>query len=164
VTPWLAAAYGVLALGLGWSLAGGAPWARRLPFIVLAPPLALGLWLARPDPTGWPSTAGLPAHASLVSALVREPDPASTDHGRIYIWVDTGADAPRAFALPYSRSLHEQVVRALAHVARRQSVQVRRGNARGRGGAQSGRVQFVAGRPAQLPAKRERAVAAPTTR
>jgi hypothetical protein len=155
VTPWLAAAYAVLALGLGWSLAGGAPWVRRLPFIVAAPPLALALWLARPDPTGWPTGAGVPTHASLVSALVREPDPATADRGRIYLWLDIGSPAPRAFALPYSRSLHRQVVQALARVAQRQSVEVasgRRGHTSASGDG-AGRVHFVAARPQGLPPK-----------
>jgi hypothetical protein len=152
VSPWLAAAYGVLALGLAWSIAGGSPWLHRVPFIVAAPPLALALWLGRPDPAGWPSSGHLPAHASLVSAYVREPDPTTSDRGRIYVWLDTGAAAPRAFSLPYSRPLHRQVVRALAHVAQRQSVEVRTTRARSRSSG-PGRVSFVAAQQRGLPPK-----------
>jgi hypothetical protein len=152
VTPWLAGAYGALALGLGWSLAGGSPWARRAPFIVAAPTLALGLWLGRPDPTGWPSNARVPSHSSLVSAVVREPDPATSDPGRIYLWLDLGGAAPRAFALPYSRPLHRQVEQALARVAQRRPVEVTKRAARR--AAPGGRgVTFVSAQPPQLPRK-----------
>jgi hypothetical protein len=152
VSPWLAGAYGALALGLAWSLAGGSPWTHRVPFIVAAPPLALALWLGRPDPAGWPSDAKLPAQASLVSAYVREPDAATADRGRIYLWLDVGAAAPRAFAVPYTASLHRQVVRALTRVAQHQSVQMTAVRAR-RGEPGQGAVRFVAGRPPRLPRK-----------
>jgi hypothetical protein len=157
MSPWLAAAYAALALGLAWSLTGGARWARRIPFIVGAPALAVALWLGRPDPAGWPSSARMPAHAALVSAFVREPDPATSDPGRIFLWLDVGGKAPRAYSLPYSRALHERVQQALSRLARSQSVEVSRGRpartGTGRGRSLRGGVRFVAGRPPQLPAK-----------
>lgn len=124
MSAWLAAAYAALALGLAWSLTTAERWRRRVPFIVAAPALALALWLGRPDPAGWPSGARLPAHASLVSALVREPDPATSDRGRIFLWLDVGRKAPRAYSLPYSRALHEQVQAALQAVAHGQPIEV----------------------------------------
>jgi hypothetical protein len=158
VSPWLAGAYCILALAFGWAIAGGSRWAYRVPFILAAPPLALALWLGRPNAAGWPMSGHVPPHASLVSAFVREPDPARADRGRIYIWLDIGADAPRAFALPYSRPLHQQVARALAHVARHQSVEVRMAHA-ARGGSRTHgagvpQLRFVVGRQAGLPPKR----------
>jgi hypothetical protein len=152
MSAWLAAAYAVLALGLGWSLCGGARWRRRIPFIVGAPAVAVALWLGRPDPAGWPTARRLPAHAEVVSALVREPDPATADRGRIFLWLDVGGSSPRAYALPYTRSLHEKVQRALARLARRQPVQMA---AAGPSAAQGRRhsIRFTLLRAADLPAK-----------
>jgi hypothetical protein len=126
VTPWLAAAYAALAIGLAWVLAGGASWKWRAPYIVAAPALALGLWLAKPDTRGWPTTAHIPAHATLQWARVDEPDPATASPGRIYLWLDVGTAAPRAYSVPYSRALHEQVQHALKQVQHGQSVAVAR--------------------------------------
>jgi hypothetical protein len=157
MSAWLAAAYALLALGLGWALAGGQGWRRRAPFIVCTP--ALALWLGRPDPAGWPSTAGVPSHAGLLWALVSEPDPASADPGRIYLWLDTGRRAPRAYSLPYSRSLHEQVQHALdtlqhgrPTVLRRARPASSRGHRAGRQAAGS-RIHFVVAAPLRLPPK-----------
>ena len=155
MSPWLAAAYAVLALGLGWSLASGASWRRRIPFIVGAPVLAFALWLGRPDPAGWPKSGHVPSDAALVSALVREPDPASADKGRIFVWLDVGRSSPRAFALPYTRRLHEQVQRALARVARREPVRMvaaRSGTRSASGTVRS--IRFTVRRPSALPSKR----------
>lgn len=145
MSAWLAAAYAALALGLAWMLAGGAAWRWRVPYIVAAPALALGLWLARPDPAGWPTGARLPAHATLQWAVVDEPDPATSDPGRIYLWLDVGRAAPRAFSLPYSRSLHRQVQRALHSVQHGQSIAVRRRSAAAphRGSGSPGRRSVV---------------------
>jgi hypothetical protein len=155
MSAWLAAAYACLALGLGWSLASGARWRRRIPFIVAAPAVALALWLGRPDPAGWPTARGLPAHAGLVSALVREPDPATADRGRIYLWLDVGRGAPRAFSVPYTREAHRRVQKALGRLAHRQSVQlVRAARARGTRTRSGPVVGFAFGRrPPPLPAK-----------
>jgi hypothetical protein len=136
VSPWLAAAYGALALGLAWSLAGNASWRRRVPYIVCAPPLALALWLGKPDAAGWPSTAKIPAGAQLVWAQIDEPDPAVADPGHVYLWLDVGGTAPRAFVLQYTRQLHEQVQRALNAVKRGRPM----GVARAAGGRGHGRA------------------------
>ena len=158
MSAWLAAAYALLALGLAWTLTGGVGWKRRAPYIVCAPALALALWLGRPDPAGWPSRAGVPSHAGLLWALVSEPDPTTANPGRIYLWVDTGKPAPRAYSLPYTRSLHEQVQRALDSLKRGHSVAVRRGSAsKARKGSRqhpsAGKVRFLVNAPVALPPK-----------
>jgi hypothetical protein len=137
MTAWLAAAYAALAIGLAWIIAGGSAWKWRIPYIVAAPALALGLWLAKPDPAGWPTRAHLPAHATLQWAVVDEPDPATASAGRIYLWLDVGSAAPKAFSLPYSRPLHEQVQRALQRLQHGQPMGVERSTATRRGGRRS---------------------------
>lgn len=161
MSAWLAAAYAVLALGLGWVLAGGSPWRRRVPFIIAAPALALGLWLGRPDPTGWPSAAHIPAHATLQWAVVDEPDPSTSDPGHVYLWLDVGGAAPRAFALPYSRRLHEQVQHALTSIQHGLPMGVARPVAGGPRGGRNGHgpsgqrsvVRFYRHPPVRLPPK-----------
>lgn len=153
MSAWLAAAYACLALGLAWSLTGGVRWVRRVPFIVAAPVLGLALWLDRPNAAGWPSSDGPPAHAALVSAVVREPDPATADRGRIYLWLDVGSGEPRAYSVPYSRSAHEQVQRALAKLARRQRVEVVSSTRGPRGGGKGHGLQFAVERLPRLPVK-----------
>ncbi|MGH2936243.1 MAG: hypothetical protein ACRDL2_17260 [Gaiellaceae bacterium] len=157
MSPWLAAAYAALSLGLAWSLAGGAAWRRRAAYIVCAPPLALALWLGQSDPAGWPSAAKVPAQSSLVWGVVDEPDSATGDRGHIYLWLDVGGSAPRAYALPYSRSLHQQVQHALNAVRHGQPIAVSpaRSGKGGAGGAGGGRgpLRFYAHPPVGLPPK-----------
>jgi hypothetical protein len=158
MSPWLAAAYCALALGLGWLLAGGRRWRTKAVYVVCAPAVALALWLGRPDPTGWPSRAAVPTHAQLVSALVDEPDPTTGDPGRIYLWLDLGAAAPRAFSLPYSRPLHEQVQRALDAVRHGTPVGVAHASAAGARHGRAGQrvrapLRFYPRPPVQLPPK-----------
>jgi hypothetical protein len=147
VSAWLAAAYAALALGLGWMLAGDRAWRWRAPYIVLAPALAVALWLWRPDTAGWPTTARVPPHASLVWSVVREPDPSASDPGRIYVWLDVGQASPRAYSIPYSRALHEQVQRALSAVKQGRPIEV---SGRVASRPRTGRGRVVGGRATTL--------------
>lgn len=156
MSAWLAFAYAALALGLGWLLAGDIAWRWRAPYIVMAPLVAVALWLGRPNPAGWPTSLHVPAHATLEWGLVDEPDPATADPGRIYLWLDVGRPSPRAYSLPYTRRLHEQVQHALRSVQRGQPIGVARaGTARrrrgGRGGA--GALRFYPHPATLLPPK-----------
>ncbi len=69
---------------------------------------------------GWPTGALPPARFQLHAALIDEPDRKGSGSGAIYLWLSPrGADGepagpPRAYALPYSRALHEAAARALA--------------------------------------------------
>lgn len=71
---------------------------------------------------GRPTETEPPARFQLHAALVHEPDRGATDAGRIYLWLSPKSEegvvdgAPRAYALPYSRSLHEAVARAQARL------------------------------------------------
>jgi hypothetical protein len=69
---------------------------------------------------GWPTEAPPPVRFQLHAALVDEPDRKGRDPGAIYLWLSPRnadgevAGPPRAYALPYSRALHEATVRAQA--------------------------------------------------
>lgn len=69
---------------------------------------------------GWPTAALPPARFQLHAAVIEEPDRNGRSQGAIYLWVTPrdpdGAVAgpPRAYALPYSRALHEATARAQA--------------------------------------------------
>jgi hypothetical protein len=101
----------------------------------------------------------LPLQASLVWARVDEPDPAASDPGRIYLWVDLGAAAPRAYSLPYSRRLHERVQHALAALRHGAPIAVARAAAAGRHGARGthravgGQLRFYPQPAVALPPK-----------
>jgi hypothetical protein len=162
MSAWLAAAYAVLALAFGWAIATGrGHWWSRLPFIVCAPALAIALWQAHLVPAGWPTTRHVPAQAGFLWADVHEPDPLHADPGHIYLWLDVGGPRPRAFTLPYSRRLHEQVEQAMRRVRRGLPVAVSRprpraGGPRGHAGAHgppAGVLRFYPHPPAFLPGK-----------
>lgn len=64
------------------------------------------------DVWGWPSGAALPARFVLVYSYVDEP--AGKRPGGIYLWLSPIEDGrangePRAYRLPYSKTLHTQV-------------------------------------------------------
>jgi hypothetical protein len=114
----LAASYlvlGVLLLSLNLRSA----W--RLPVKAWAIALTLGFLIAGfaalQAMLGRPTKAAPPALFQLHAALVNEPDRLSASKGAIYLWLSTPAaegepgGPPRAYALPYSRALHEQVAR-----------------------------------------------------
>lgn len=76
--------------------------------------------------SGWPAKEAMPQRALLISAVVREPNPAKNDRGAIFLWVvPLGQDdpdlfsyrpisgEPRAYKLPYSRPMHEQTSQAM---------------------------------------------------
>lgn len=158
MTPWLSAAYAALALGLAWSLAGSVQWRRRAAYIVCAPPLALALWLGKPDPAGWPTTGSVPKGAQLVWAAVDEPDPSVSDPGHVYLWLDVGKTAPRAYDLPYSEQLQRQVMRALKAVKQGRPIGVARAARHGGGGrpvpgSHHMQLRFFAHPPVVLPPK-----------
>jgi hypothetical protein len=68
---------------------------------------------------GWPTEAPPPARFQLHAALIEEPG-RDGNPGAIYLWLSPRPgdrevpEPPRAYALPYSRALHEAAARALA--------------------------------------------------
>lgn len=70
------------------------------------------------DLLGHPTPFDPPAHFQLHAALVEEPGRGAEDDGAIFLWLSRKTSdglvvgSPRAYALPYSRDLHEEVARA----------------------------------------------------
>jgi hypothetical protein len=110
---------------------------------------------------GWPTQAAPPARFQLYAALVHEPDRASPSNGAIYLWLSPrSADGqpsgpPRAYALPYSRALHEQIARAQSQLQAGRPVEGTVGRRAGEYGlgTRSLQVQLYEAPPVQLPPK-----------
>src|SRR5262249_39814150 len=69
---------------------------------------------------GWPVGRRPPEGSEFVASLVRAPAPG--DPGAVYLWAQPpGATKPRAFTLPYSPGLEQQV----AHAAHAEKAGVR---------------------------------------
>jgi len=67
-------------------------------------------WLGLQESKGWPSDQALPTQFELISADIVEPNPVNDVKGSIHLWIrpsDNGA--PRAYALDYSRELHQKL-------------------------------------------------------
>ncbi len=115
----LSAAYLVLVvLLLSLNLKSAWRWPVKASAIVVALGFVILGFIALEGMLGWPTEAAPPAHFQLHAALVHEPDRLNRSNGAIYLWLSPNdADGepngpPRAYALPYSRALHEQVARA----------------------------------------------------
>ncbi len=94
-------------------------WRRTTTFILLALPVFYVLhYQGLKALAGWPAPTEPPQEFDLIAEAVREPDRARGDPGAVFFWISTADQAtPRAFELPYSKPLHEEVDRA----ARRRS-------------------------------------------
>ena len=158
----LAASYLALAVLL-LSLNLRSPW--RWPVKASASALSLGFlvvgFLALEAMLGWPTEAAPPASFQLHAALVAEPDRLTSSRGAIYLWLsprDEGgrpSGPPRAFALPYSRELHEQAARAQARLqdGRRVDGTAARKRDQYRVGSRSLQVELFAAPPGNLASK-----------
>jgi hypothetical protein len=119
----LVASYAVLALLLlSLNLKSAWHWTIKAVAIALTAGFFVLAFVAIEALLGWPTEARPPAHFQLHAALVLEPDRSAGSTGAIYLWLSprdaqrniTGP--PRAYALPYSRALHEQTARAQARL------------------------------------------------
>ena len=119
MTPTIAIAFALVAGLLLWFVIGSrGPWVVKLGAIVVTCSFTYAVWSALDSFSGWATREKPPARALLVATAVDEPH-------AIYVWLvpprphgplayrpDTGA--PRAYRLPYTRALHEQVSRGSA--------------------------------------------------
>ncbi len=169
----------VALLLLSMQLKSGWSWPIKASAIGLALPATLGTFLAIQAQLGWPSQNGLPEQFQLHAALIDEPSANATDGGAIYLWLtpwnrqlsqdethidgDIGLDAatlpprrPRAFGLPYSRDLHQQVEDMQERLARGEMVVGRHqpgSSWKRRFSQQQGTIDLEAPPPPPLPAK-----------
>ena len=118
----LAAVLCLLLIGSKWK------WWQKLALILIVPAFGLVVWGAIASYKGWPTTDELPEKSLVFQVLIREPDPAHGDPGAIYVWLmpldDSGPSRinpldysspggePRAYKLPYTRSMHQGMERA----------------------------------------------------
>lgn len=113
---------------------------------------SLETYRALPSYSGWPARETMPQRALLLHAVVREPNPSKHDPGAIFLWVvplgqdDPGpfsyrpvSGEPRAYKLPYSRSMHEQSARAMKAMQQNgRPILIERGGTAGDGEGEGG--------------------------
>lgn len=107
------AGLGVVVLGLNvysrWPL-----WVK-LSAIVAVTGLYFVTWQALAGMYGWPARQPLPERFMLLSSSVHEPNNVTGEPGAIHLWIvpitadDRPLRRPRAFVLPYSQTLHNEV-------------------------------------------------------
>lgn len=119
----LVASYVVLAaLLLSLNLKSAWRWQVKASAICVTAGFFVATFVAVQAMMGWPTEAVLPARFQLHAALIDEPDRKGRGAGAIYLWLSPRnpdgevAGPPRAYALPYSRALHEATVRAQANL------------------------------------------------
>lgn len=117
----LVACYVALAsLLLSLNLRSAWRWPVKATAIGITAAFFVVAFLALQGMLGWPTDRRPPARFQLHAALIEEPDRTGGSPGAIYLWLSPrGVDGevagpPRAYALPYSRALHEATVRAQA--------------------------------------------------
>jgi hypothetical protein len=152
----LAVAFVILVGLLLWLLAAvRGRWLLKLALICAVPAFAFAIVGTANSLRGWPTGDSPPTTATLIWAVVEEPDPQAGSPGAVYLWLATGTK-PRAYRLPYSRQLHKQLVEATALTKRGQTVAFTRrgrGGRTGRGGAARGAFRFYRLRPPPPPKK-----------
>ena len=132
----------LLALALVWS-----PWPRWTKGVLVAAVAVLYFWGHDTVQAllGVPSTAALPERFVMVAAKVDEPT--ASNKGALYLWVLPMRDGvaqgePRAYRLPYTRGLHEQIDMGLKKgregVSQMGTAEVKEGRGKGGGWLQPG--------------------------
>ena len=139
--------HSILILGLGFLLltalmlwvviAGRGGWKLKLPFVIIVPFFMFLVWGAIASFSGWPVKGQLPKAALLVSYEVVEPDPLTHTKGKIFLWMvppkthhsllkySPQNGEPRAYELPYTKQLHEQLQKAGTALANGAAVELK---------------------------------------
>jgi hypothetical protein len=108
----------------GLVAATGSRWSFRLPLIAATPLLALAVWWQLSQRDGLPTSSHPPDGSAFVAGVVRAPTP--EDEGAVYLWAQPpNSPTPRAYRLPYSSGLEQQVAQAAKAARSGQRVGVR---------------------------------------
>ena len=149
---------GVLLLNL--NLRTTWPWPVKAGAILVTSAVFVLCYFALRDMLGWPASEPLPKQFVLIAAEVREPRKYGEGDGGIFIWArPTGVpeEPPRAFRLPYSKTLHKRVTQATGELrkGRGQTGRTERAqNAGAQSQSQGDSVQFYSTQRPSLPPKR----------
>ncbi len=158
----LAACYLLLAvLLLSLNLRSAWRWPIKAWAIAITVAFLVAGYLSLESMLGWPTEASPPARFQLHGALVQEPDRGGRSSGAIYLWLSppdadgAASGAPRAYALPYSRGLHEQIARLQGRLQQGEPVNgtTTRHPGAYRLGTRSVQVELYAAPPPVLPPK-----------
>ncbi len=85
----------------------------RVALLLALPLFYIGHYLGLETLPGWPVPAPPPDGFVLLGERIEQPDKASGNPGRIELWaLPPGSERSRLYELPYSRDLHEELVKA----------------------------------------------------
>ena len=104
--------------------------------------------------TGWPTREPLPDHFDIISMRAIEPDLKGQGDGKIELWIKTpGTDRSRLHVLPYSKQLHQEVLKAQLRQARG-NAQRGRTNRNATGSGAPGSIEIRDREVSKLPRKK----------
>lgn len=156
-----------VALMVLWAVIGArGGWVRKGILILALPFSTLVVWATLGTYQGWPTDEPLPDRFKLVWADVLEPGtPHSGPYGVIFVWIkdvpqgrrsidllgyQSDQDEPRAYRLPYTRGLHEQIAKMLDRLRQGSPVT---GMRRGNQDSEDETPQFYEAPPEEFPSK-----------
>lgn len=103
-------------------------WWQKLLLIIIVPSFGLVVWRSIGSYQGWPTADEPPLKSLIFQMVIREPEPARSDQGAIFLWLmsfeDKSASSlnpldyvsagrePRAFRFEYSRRMHRGLEKA----------------------------------------------------
>ena len=118
------AGFAILTGLLLWAVIGSkGAWLPKLCLIVALPAFVFWVNHSLDGYRGYPTKAQPPKEARLLYQVVEEPS--RDERGAIYVWLLIN-DKPRAYELPYTRPLHEQLEGAQGEMSQGKHVALRR--------------------------------------
>lgn len=98
-------------------------WQVKTITIIITSTFYIVSYFSFPPLLGWPTKQTLPSHFQLLAAEVHQPNKLTGEKGTVYVWLKEIEDItrnilPRSYMLPYSNSLHEEIIKAQAKINR----------------------------------------------